>query len=452
MRSAFLIAAPHSGAGKTTVTLSLLSALKARGLKVQGFKSGPDYIDPLHHQSITGLPSHNLDTWMLPPEVNRNIFTNHASRADVSVVEGAMGLFDGVDGVRAEGSASSLALLLDLPVVLVVDARSMARSAAALVYGFVKFNPDQRFAGIIWNRVGSPAHRRILDEAVAQRGLPPVLGAFPRDETLSMGERHLGLVTPKEGGAETGWTEKLALAAETHIDIDKLLGSTRLECEHFEKPALWAEGGPVIAVARDRAYSFYYQENLSLLERLGARLVFFKPSEGDDVPETSDALYLGGGYPELYAEEISSNSAFMASIRRFHAEGKPIYGECGGFMTLCARLRDGSGKTHEMAGIFPSEAIMGKRLARLGYREVTGLPHSPLSGLSARGHEFHYSAIGEMPAEVARVYSSKNSRGEEAGAEGYASGSAIGSYVHLHFCSNPEIAEKIFRLKNTTRF
>ncbi len=458
IKSGFVVAAPSSGSGKTTVTLSLLAALKKRGLTVQPFKTGPDYIDPSHHARVTGTNSYNLDTWMLSAEVNRRVLDRFAAPADVCVVEGVMGLFDGVDGVRPDGSTGYLASQLGLPVVLVVDARSMARSAAALVKGFTDFDPSLNFAGVIWNRVGSPTHRRILDEALAACGGPRVLGAYGREEGISMPERHLGLVTPEEMELPADWTGRLARLAEESVDIDALLKATAMApistaAMPTAMPAAASTTVPAaaksvrkIAVARDRAFCFYYEENFTLLRELGAELIFFKPTEGDSVPPEADALYLGGGYPELHAEMISKNTAFIDGIRRMHAERKPIYAECGGFMTLCSSMETPDGEHFEMAGLFPAKVRMQTRGFRLGYREVTGTGKNPAAGLVVRGHEFHYSKIEEMSDEVERGWAVRNARGEAMASEGYLAGTTLGGYMHLHFGSNPKAAAKIFGL------
>lgn len=450
MRSAFLVAAPHSGAGKTTVTLALLAALARRGLAVQPFKVGPDYLDPSHHRRLCGRPSHNLDTWMLPPEANRSIFARAACAADVAVVEGVMGLFDGVDGRRPDGSSADLAHLLGLPVVLVVDARAMARSAAALVHGFASFDPRVRLAGVIWNRVGSPSHRRILDEALEDKGLPRSFGAVPREAAAALPERHLGLVTPEDADLPPDLEARLARLAEDHLDLGALLDATVGACApqvgERQAPGHRPRARRRIGVARDAAFCFYYEENLALLGDGGAELVWFRPAEGDGVPPGLDGLYLGGGYPELRARALGGNEAFRSGARELHARGVPIYAECGGFMALCEGLVDLDGRSHPMAGIFPTVARMRGQRFRLGYREVEvrGLP--ALEGQRARGHEFHYSHVEDMPAEVPRVYRVQTARGEELPPEGYSLGATLGGYVHLHFASNPVFALRLFGL------
>ncbi|MDW7709562.1 MAG: cobyrinate a,c-diamide synthase [Deferrisomatales bacterium] len=449
MASAFLLAAPHSGAGKTTVTLSLIAAFRARGLRVQPFKAGPDYIDPAHHSLLAGRTSHNLDTWMIPPEANRRIYSAAARDADVSLVEGVMGLFDGVDGRRPEGSSADLAALLGLPVVLVVDARSMARSAAALVHGFATYDPAVRLAGVIWNRVGSPSHCRILDEALADRGLPGSFGVVPREAAAVLPERHLGLVTPEDAGLSAELAPGLARLAEDHLDRDRLLRATARPAPQGEPPD--PRSSPRvprrrIGVPRDAAFCFYYRENLSLLEDAGAEMVTFRPVEGDGVPEGLDGLYLGGGYPEVHAERLSRNQAFREGVLALHRRGAPVYAECGGFMVLCEALVDLEGSRHPMAGVFPAVARMQDRRFQLGYREieVRGIPR--LEGLRARGHEFHYSRVEDMPEAVPRAFRCRSARGEVLPDEGYCLGRTLGGYVHLHFASNPELPRRLFDL------
>ncbi len=439
----FVIAAPHSGSGKTTVTLALMAAFTRRGLSVQPFKTGPDYIDAGHHAGACGKKSQNLDTWMMGPENCRKIFARHADGADLAVVEGVMGLFDGVDGRREEGSTAHLAKTLGLPVILLIDARSMAKSVAALAQGFVNFDKNLSFAGIILNKTGSENHRRILTEAIEAAGLPPVLGAFGREPSATIPERHLGLLTSEDASFSPEFFQDLANLAEKSVDIGLLLSSlaeTPLD-KADEKPAPFKKK---IAVARDRAFCFYYEENLKILENCGAKLLFFSPIAGENVPEGAEALYLGGGYPELYAKEISANKKFLETVRQMSAEGLPVYAECGGFMTLCREVEDMEGKSYEMAGVFPAEAKMGQKAFRLGYREVE--IEGGNGALRARGHEFHYSSIGEMPEEIERGYKLWNARGEALAPEGYRVKKTIAGYIHLHFGSNPAFAKEIFGL------
>lgn len=446
MKNAFLICAASSGAGKTTATLAILAALRARGLKTRSFKAGPDFIDPSHHRLATGLPSENLDPWMLSQEANRELFHRGASEADVCAVEGVMGLYDGIEGGSSTGSAAHLAKILKLPIVLVIDAKAMARSAAAMVYGFMNFEPGITLAGVIWNRVGSPKHRFILDEALASADLPPSLGAIPRTPEIAIPERHLGLVTPQDANLTDNFMKKLSQLGESCLNLDALLAATRLEQRIYP----WAPPTPVpektrlkIGIPRDAAYCFYYEDALRRIEDIG-ETVFFSPIDGDGIPPNINGVYLGGGYPEAHAARISTNESFLSGLRMAHAKGMPIYGECGGFMTLCQGIEDDGGRTHPMAGIFPTWAKMRNRAVGLGYREVKIAKPGKLKNLCARGHEFHYSNIDEMPQEIERIYRVKNARGESLPDEGFMLGNTLGSYVHLHFASNPELPKLFF--------
>jgi cobyrinic acid a,c-diamide synthase len=434
-----LIAAPASGCGKTTVTLGLLAALRRRGLKVAPFKVGPDYIDPGHHAAVCGRTSRNLDGWMCGEEEVRTSFARGCQGADAAVIEGVMGLFDGAAGENDEGSSAEIARWLDAAIVLVVDARSQARSIAAVVKGFVDFDPRLRFAGVVLNRVGSERHEELLRAALASvPGLPPLLGCLPREARVALPERHLGLVTA--GERESGYAP-LADLIEAQLDLDWLLASAQaLALDTGGKgqaPPLEARTPVVrIGVARDRAFCFCYPENLELLVRAGAELVFFSPLTDAELPEGLDGLYLPGGYPELHGDELAANRPLLEALRLQAKAGLPIYAECGGLMLLSAAI-DG----RAMAGIFPARAQMLERRQALGYREVTLQHDGPLgpAGTVARGHEFHYSTLA-MPPQVRRDYRLSRRGGVDLGAEGYRVGNVLGSYVHLHFASNPQLA------------
>jgi cobyrinic acid a,c-diamide synthase len=381
---------------------------------------------------------------MLPAEVNREIYAEAAADADVAVVEGVMGLYDGVDGRRPEGSSAHLARLLDLPVVLVVDARAAARSAAALVHGFATFDTSLRFAGVIWNRVGSPSHERILDEALAHANLPPSFGAIPRDEAVTLPERHLGLTTPDDAESPQELPESLAHLADNHLDLDTLLRNTRSSVSARSPQTETRRKGLRIGVPQDAAYCFYYERNLQVLEAGGAQVVKFRPLEGDGIPPGLTGLYLGGGYPEVHAERLSQNTAFLDGVRELHECGIPIYAECGGFMTLCREVEDLAGRRHRMAGVFPTIARMNVRSFRLGYREVRVEGVSRMRGVVARGHEFHYSHIDPMPESISRVYQTTSARGETLAPEGFFLGNTLAGYIHLHFGSSPDFPLRFF--------
>ncbi len=470
---AFVVAAPQSGSGKTTVTLALLAALRRRGLRVQPFKVGPDFIDPGFHTRLTGLTSRNLDGWMLSRDYNVSLFERLLAEVDGAVVEGVMGLFDGYDGVSEAGSTAQMAKWLDLPVLLVVDARSMARSAAALVHGFASFDPGLRLAGVVFNRVGSPAHLGFLREAM-EFSCPqvPVFGGIPREDALAIPERHLGLVTVEDTGVDEAFLERLARVAEEHVDLDGLLGSCGRQPQPVVPAGEAVHGGEsggvesvqsgserrprpdrvVVAVARDAAFCFYYQDNLDLLEAAGARLRFFSPLVGEAVPDEADAVYLGGGYPEVHAERLSENRPFFESLRRLASQGRPIYGECGGLMTLSRSIQLLSGEVFPMAGLLPFRTRMLPRRKALGYVEVVLTENTLLGprGTRLRGHEFHYSEIvgGDEGAgsRCRSVYRLTGRKFRSERPEGYLAGSVLASYVHLHWGSCPQAAHHLVAL------
>src|SRR5579859_2311063 len=355
--SAIVVAGTHSGVGKTSVTLGLIGALRRRGLTVQPFKVGPDFIDPLHHQHASGRPARNLDGWMLDPETNLERFARATADADVAVIEGVMGLFDGSEGKSDRGSTAEMAKLLGLPVLLVIDASAMARSAAALIHGFTSFDRHLRVAGVILNNVGGEIHAGMIRDAVA--GAVPMLGALPRAKDLVVPERHLGLHLPYE--ARTGYVEQLATLIETHIDLDALLSNSVIERLPVAATPPAVPPKARLAVARDEAFCFYYTDNLELLEQAGAELVRFSPID-EPLPENIDGIYLGGGYPELHADKLSDNKPTRDAIREFASAGGPIYAECGGLMYLADTL-DLDGQPHPMCGVLPFSTTMPAPLA-----------------------------------------------------------------------------------------
>src|ERR687884_134046 len=345
--SAIAVAGTHSGVGKTTVTLGLLAALRRRGSVVQPFKVGPDFIDPLHHAQAAGRRSRNLDGWMLTPEANRACWSRATADADVAVVEGVMGLFDGSEGGSDRGSTAEMAKLLGIPVVLVIDASAMARSAAALIHGFVTFDPAVRVAGVVLNRVGGQGHTAMIREAVASS--IPILGALPWVPDMALPERHLGLHLPHE--AHAGYVEHAADLIEANVDLDALVDTTRVERRPADALPESTETRARIAVARDEAFRFYYEDNLELLERAGAELVPFSPIR-EGLPGDVDGVYIGGGYPELHAAALSDNDAAKSAIRTLAAAGAPVYGECGGLMYPAERMKVG-GDASPMCGVLP---------------------------------------------------------------------------------------------------
>jgi cobyrinic acid a,c-diamide synthase len=421
-----VIAGTHSGVGKTTVATGIMAALRRRGLRVQGFKIGPDFIDPTFHRISTGRASHNLDGWMLSREVNLEIFARATENADVAVVEGVMGMFDGKDGRSLAGTTAEMAMWLDAAVVLVLDAGALAGSAAALVHGFDTLVPEVRVSAVVANFVAGPRHYEFLRQAITGRCRPEAIGYLPREAAIAFPERHLGLHLAAETLTEDR-LRALAECVESHIDLDRLLSLSerprtvapaRKSC-----PPLHAR----IGIARDNAFCFYYEDNLNLLREYGAELVEFSPIAEGALPADLDGIYFGGGYPELHAEALAANTSMREAVAQFVKRDGPVYAECGGFMYLAEAIVDADQHAWPMVGVFPTKARMQNRLAKLGYVEVE------TSSGTARGHEFRYSTIDPMPEHVERTH-----RGD---AEGYRVNAALGSYVHLHFLSCPRLAE-----------
>jgi cobyrinic acid a,c-diamide synthase len=392
-----IIAAPHSGAGKTTVTLALLAALKRRGLVVRAAKAGPDYIDPAFHAGVTGSASVNLDSWAMPEELLDTLAARTADGADVFVIEGVMGLFDGAPGVAGRtGATADLATRFALPVVLVLDVARQAQSAAAVVRGFATHDPALRLGGVILNRVGSERHRAFVADAILALGIP-VLGAMPRDAALALPERHLGLVQAAEHANLEAFIKRLAAAAESHLDLDGIMA-----CAAPLAPAATNKGtqavlpppGQRIGLARDRAFSFIYPHLIDAWRRAGAEILPFSPLADEPPPESADSCWLPGGYPELHAATLAGAHKFSSGLRRFAAT-RPVHGECGGYMVLGQGLEDAAGRRCAMTGLLGHATSFVARKLHLGYRTARLLSDGALgrSGTIVRGHEFHYASL-----------------------------------------------------------
>ncbi|MEK5448832.1 cobyrinate a,c-diamide synthase [Paenibacillus sp. FSL R7-0331] len=454
-RPRLIVAGTGSGSGKTTVTLGLMRAFARRGLKVQGFKCGPDYIDPAYHAAVTGRPARNLDSWMTSHSYLQEYFLRSSADAELSIVEGVMGLYDGKEATELTGSTAEIALLTGSPVLLVVDVRSMGRSAAAVVLGFRQLEPRVQIAAVIVNRCGSPGHYRTVKAAIEAACGIPVIGGLMRDATLDIPERHLGLLPALERGELEPLFGHAADMLEAGVNLDRLL-----EIAHSAPPLQYIEADvspsapavtvrqdngdfPVIAVAKDAAFNFYYADNLELLARAGARLLEFSPLCGDPVPPEADGIYLGGGFPEEFAAEISANAGFLNGLRTAAVLGMPLYAECGGYMVLARSITDRAGSVHRMAGIIPALAVMQQRRAALGYREVTALQDSLLlkQGQSLRGHEFHYSVMHyDEQEQQTYAYESRGRSGSQP--EGYLQGNVMAAYAHIHLASYPPAAAR----------
>ena len=445
MPPTIVLAATRSGAGKTTIATGVIGALARRGLRVQPFKCGPDYIDPSYHKLACGIPSRNIDTWMLPHAAALELFGRAASPAQIAVVEGVMGLYDGHANLTEQASTAEVAKLLNAPVILIANAARVARSAAAEVLGFQQFDPAVNIAGVILNGIGSPRHLDFCKPPIEQATGIPVLGYLPRRDDLQAPERHLGLVPVVEGPIAQGWLDALISQAEQTIDIDALIAIAASAQTPAAPPALFPAEPVVpkarIAIAQDKAFNFYYQDALDLLQAWGADIILFSPLADAALPPDIGGIYIGGGFPEIYAADLAANRPMLQAVRAAHARGVQIYAECGGLMYLAQSLTDLDGETYPMAGLLPVATSMSGGRLTLGYREIRALSEGPLldKGDTARGHEFHYS-IANAPssrAQAAYAVLSQNSR-----AEGFRAPNLWASYIHLHFAANPAIAPR----------
>ncbi|MDW8405186.1 cobyrinate a,c-diamide synthase [Chloroflexus sp.] len=443
-----LFAAPMSGSGKTTITAGLIAALRQRGLRVAPFKCGPDYIDPGYHTLAAGRPCHNLDSWLVPPDQIASVVARRSADADLALIEGVMGLFDGYAGDDDTGSSAHIARLTATPVIIVLDARAMARTAAALIGGLRDFDRRVQIGGVILNRVGSPRHAALIRAAVEQTVGVPVIGYVLRHEALSLPERHLGLVPVAEPGRWQEWLHEVSAQVAETVDLDRLLAIAHT-APPLPMPApitLSPVSGarPVIAIARDEAFNFIYPDNLDLLRAAGAELAFFSPLHDSALPAGAAALYLCGGFPELFAAQLSANQDMLAAIRAAAAAGMPIYAECGGLMYLTETLIDQHGQAFAMAGVLPGRSRMTPRLT-LGYRTITAQTATWLwhAGETLRGHEFHYSVWEGQPSALPPLYTClPDAARPQPVSEGAVIGQTLASYIHLHFLACPHAAER----------
>ncbi len=441
----FIVAGTHSGVGKTTVTVGLIGAFAERGLRVAPFKAGPDYIDPSYHTAAAGVPSRNLDSWLLDDEVVKASFHRAARAADVAVIEGVMGLFDGRAGDDDRGSAAYLARLLNLPVILVIDARAMARSAGAIAHGFATFDPSVRVVGVIANNVASERHLETIRAAVVGAAGLPLLGGIFKDAALRIPERHLGLIPQSEAGTP-GFIRRAREVVSAAVDLDLVLNlagplPTLPPGPAGAVPAPRDGGGLGIGVARDAAFSFYYEDSLDLLAEAGAELVPFSPLTDRALPPGIAGVYIGGGFPELFAPELAANKPMLGAIRTATLEGMPVYAECGGHMYLGASLTSLDGSSHRMAGITPvTTSTVGTKLT-MGYRTARALRDGPLcaKGEVIRGHEFHLSRRLDGGGDDA-CWEFVDPALEN---EGYAAKNVWSSYLHVHLGSVPGGARRI---------
>jgi cobyrinic acid a,c-diamide synthase len=441
-----LVSGTASGVGKTTVALAIMAGLRRRGLVVQPFKCGPDFLDTGHHTRICGRVARNIDTWMLSNDANQSVLQRAAEGADALIAEGMMGLFDGKGGETETGSTAEIAKLLELPVVLVVDTAKAARSVAAVVLGFEMFDPELRLAGVILNRVAGESHYAMLRAAIESSCKTKILGWLPREPAIAIRERHLGLQGAAEAVQDSeAAIDALAVLAEKHFDLDALLG---LKCglrmgevntARIDRPSV--ADRVRIGVSCDHAFSFYYEDNLDLLREQGSEIIRFSPIYDVALPPNLDGLYLGGGYPELYTEQLSSNQQMLEDVRAFAASGRPVYAECGGMLYLAESLRTADGSHYAMVGALPLTMQMTEKLVQFGYATLEFTDDCLLgcAGTVVRGHSFHYSRISSA-GEIATSYRVQYSMSGKEELEGFRYKNVLASYIHLHFRSNARLA------------
>jgi len=428
-----VIAGTNSGVGKTTIVAGLLAVLRQRGLRVQSYKVGPDYIDPGYHRLASGVAAHNLDTWLVPEGELVPLFAKTAAGADIAVIEGVMGLFDG--GRSGISSTAAIAKALGAPAAVVLDARSAGESIAATALGFATYDPGLTVAGFIVNRLGSDTHRAIVAEALGRLGRP-VFGYLRRDDSLGVGERHLGLTPVTEQSEAALRVDRMRAAVARDLNVDELIRVAAAAPPLLVPPPPAAAVKNVrIGVARDEAFTFYYPESLAVLEGLGAELVPFSPLNDRGLPAV-DGLIIGGGFPEMFLHRLSANTPMLRAVRG----GLPAYAECGGLMYLAKEIASFDGRAFPMVGLVPAVCRMESRLQTVGYVEATALGDNILcrAGETLRGHEFHFSRMElTCPADdFDWAFQFRKIRTGKVYLGGFATGSLLASYLHMHFAGN----------------
>lgn len=441
-----VIGGTHSGVGKTSVAIGIMGALVRRGRKVQGFKMGPDFLDTSFHTAVTGRPSRNLDSWMIPKTRIPSLFASGCVGADAAVIEGVMGVFDGLNGKSEIASTSEIAKILKAPVILVVDAWGLAASAAALVVGYRSLDPKLMLRGVILNRVAGETHAKICRDAIAKHTKLPVLGSIPMNKEIELGERHLGLVPAPEMDDEKV-LDKIVDHVDAHVDmekVEKLAGSAgELPATPATRSSETVRERSTIGVARDKAFNFYYQENLDRLREAGARIEFFSPLMDKKLPEAVDGLYIGGGYPEVFASRLASNRSMLATIAEHIQNGMPVYAECGGLMYLTQSIVDLQGSEHKMVGLLDARTKIMRKLT-LSYTLARIVRPNLLTreGDTLRGHEYHFSTVEDVPNDAEFAYSLGRGVGIDKGRDGWVVYNVLASYMHTSFASNQRMAEK----------
>ncbi|EHD22393.1 MULTISPECIES: cobyrinate a,c-diamide synthase [Brenneria] len=449
-KKAFVIAGTGSGCGKTTVALGILRALMQRGLAVQPFKIGPDYLDSGWHSAVCGVTSRNLDAFMLPAATLNGLYKQHLRHADVAVIEGVMGLYDGYGTDPDYCSSAAMAKQLGCPVILLVDGKAVSTSVAASVMGFCRFDPALNIAGVIVNRVNSPGHYELLRHAIERYCAIPVLGRLPAMEDAALPSRHLGLIPAREQTHNDLRWQRLARQVEQTIELDRLLALCAITTLPAGEPPALPDAaladGLTLALADDEAFNFYYQDNLDLLEQAGVRLRRFSPLHDRQLPDCQ-MIYIGGGYPEIHAARLAANTSMHAALRDAHRRRIPLYAECGGLMYLGDELIDADGRRHAMAGILPGVSRMGKRLTRFGYCEAQAGRDTLLAarGEVLRGHEFHYSDFSTALPPAFDCAKWRDGAVVQRWQGGYQLDQTCASYLHLHFAQRPGLLNRWLR-------
>jgi len=442
-----LLAGTSSDVGKTTVVLGLMRALRNRGLKVQGYKAGPDYIDTAFHTFATDVSSRNLDTWMLEEDVIKSLVGKHSKNADIAIMEGVMGMYDGADVKSLEGSSAHLAKMTGTPVILVINGGGVAASAAAMVLGFKMFDPDVQVKGVIVNKVSGEHHYNLIKEAIEHHVGITCLGYLKKNENISLKSRHLGLIPSVEVKALDDKINEVANMIEETCDIEGIM-SVAESAQPFEYTGNnEAEKQLKIGVPLDHAFNFYYQDNIDLLEQMGCEIIHFSPISDEKVPDNIDGLYIGGGFPEVFAKDLSDNLSMKQSIKHLIERGLPTYAECGGLMYLTSYITNLKNESFEMVGVFENGSKMTERLQRFGYVEVSTNRPTPLGkeGLEFKAHEFHRSVVLTEPNQLDHLMSYDIKKAKKLPVKtwqcGYMKYNCLGAYPHIHFYSNQDVAK-----------
>jgi len=430
-----IVAGVTSSVGKTSISIAIMRALREKGYTVQGFKVGPDYIDPSYHTSITGRQSRNLDPWLMGEKGVIQSFHDASIDADLAVIEGVMGLFDGLSGKDNFASTAHIAKLLKSHVILVIDAAKAARSVAAVALGFMKFDPSIRVAGVILNNVAGDKHARYCIDALKQIKIP-VLGTIKRNKEIQLQERHLGLVPTGERKELNYKAVQVADYMKEQIDIDKTIAIAKKASKlHIKTNNINKKIKAITAIALDESFNFYYADNLDILRSLGAELKFFSPVNDRHIPD-ADGLYIGGGFPEVLAEKLEKNSDMLSAVRKVATDGMPIYAECGGLMYLTRSITEFNGAKHNMVNLFDVDTIMDKKLT-LNYTEARVVNSCVIAknGKTIRGHEFHYSRIDDSSKDIRFAYQLKKGKGVNGSNDGLIEYNTLASYMHMHFAN-----------------